>query len=290
METVKAILPLLLTLSLASLVLTVGLNAEKGDLGYVLRRPALLGRAVLAVLIIPPLAAAALVWFLPLTPAVKAGIMLMVIAPVPPLVPGAQLGLGAHRSYAYGVYVAMVLLTLISVPLVFDLTSRLFGRSDTAPVATIAGTVLLGVIAPLAVGVLIRHLAPGFAVKAAPIIYKLSMLLILVAFLLIVVGIWPAIVHLVGNGTLAAMAVVVMICLAGGHLLGGPEPVDRATLAVAASTRHPGIAMALASANFTDKQVTAAVLLFLLVGLVVGGVYKAWFKRSMRVHGTPAAT
>ena len=60
-----------------------------------------------------------------------------------------------------------------------------------------------------------------------------------------------------------------------------------ATLAIASSVRHPGIAMMLANANFVDKRVTAAVLLFLLVGLVVGIPYKQWIKRTT-AHPTAA--
>ena len=114
MEALKQILPLLLTLSLAGLVMTVGLKSGHGDLIYVLRRPSLLLKAILAVEVIPPLAAAALVWMLPLEPAVKAGIMLMAISPVPPLVPGKQLKIGGRKEYAYGVYVAMALLTIVA--------------------------------------------------------------------------------------------------------------------------------------------------------------------------------
>ena len=59
---------------------------------------------------------------------------------------------------------------------------------------------------------------------------------------------------------------------------------QRATLAVASSVRHPGIAMLIANTTFGDKRVTAAVLLYLLVSMVVGALYQAWFK-----HRYPAA-
>lgn len=280
MEVVKQLLPLLLSTSLAGLVLTVGLKADSGDLLYVLRRPALLLKAVLAVQIIPPVAAAVLIWFLPLEPVVKAGIMLMAISPVPPLVPGQELGVGARKEYAYGVYVAIALLTIVAVPLVYDLASRLFGRDHTLPVKLIASTVLTGVVLPLFLGMMIKRIAPAFAGRAAPLVYKISMLLVLLAFLPIAVVIWPALMALVGNGTILAMALLTAITLLGGHLLGGPTPMDRATLAVASSVRHPGIAMMIANAAFNDKRITAAVLLYMLVGLVVGVVYKQWFKRS----------
>lgn len=280
MEALKQILPLLLTLSLAGLVLTVGLRSGSGALLYVLRRPGLLLKAILAVEIIPPLAAAALIWLLPLEPVVKAGIMLMAISPVPPLVPGNELGIGARKEYAYGIYVAMALLTIIAVPLVFDLAARLFGHGRTLPFHLIAATVGTGVLIPLGLGVLVQRIAPDIAHRAAPWVYRLSMLLVVVVFLPILVSIWPAIQHLIGNGAVVAMAALALITLIGGHLLGGPADLDRATLAVASSVRHPGIAMLIANTAFNDKRVTAAVLLYMLVSMVVGALYKAWFKRA----------
>jgi BASS family bile acid:Na+ symporter len=279
MEALKQILPLLLTLSLAGLVMTVGLKAGHGDLLYVLRRPGLLIKAILAVEIIPPVAAAAMVWLLPLEPAVKAGIMLMAISPVPPLVPGKQLKIGARKEYAYGVYVAMALLTIIAVPLVFDLAARLFGHQRTLPFHTIVATVATGVLIPLGLGMIIRRIAPDFAGRIVPWVYRLSMLLVLLVFVPILVSIWPAVRSLIGDGAAAAMAGLTLVTLIGGHLLGGPADYDRATLAVASSVRHPGIAMLIANTTFGDKRITAAVLLYLLVSMIMGALYQAWFKR-----------
>ena len=287
MEAIKQIIPLLLTLSLAGLVVGVGLNASRHDLLYVLRRRGLLLKAILAVNVIPVTAAIALTYFLPLELVVKAGIILMAISPVPPLVPGQELAVGARRQYAYGVYVAMVLLTIVVVPIALWVGGLVFGREATIPFMTLAKTIATGVLLPLAVGMVVRWLAPAFAARAAPWLFRLSMLLVGLVFLPILVGIWPAIIHLVGKGALVVMAMVVVIALAGGHVLGGPEIQDRATLAIASSVRHPGIAMMLANANFENKGVTAAVLLFLLVGVVVGIPYKLWIKREERRLSTP---
>jgi BASS family bile acid:Na+ symporter len=286
MDAIKQLIPLMLTLSLAGLVVTVGLKAARQDLFYVLRRPALLFKAILAVDVIPPAAALILTALLPIDPVVKAGIVLMAIAPVPPLVPGQELGLGARKEYAYGVYVAMVLLTVVTVPLTLAIASRMYGRDDNVAPADMIKTILTGVLIPLAIGVVVRTVAPAFAARIAPWVYRLSMALVLLAFLPIIVSIWPAIQQIVGNGTLLTMAVVVIIALAGGHLLGGPDREDRGTLAIASAVRHPGIAMMLANANFADKRVTAAVLLFMLVGLVVGVPYKRWIKGAAKA---PAA-
>jgi BASS family bile acid:Na+ symporter len=280
MEALKQVIPLLLALSLGGLVVGVGLNATRRDLLYVLSRRGLLFKAILAVNVIPVTAAIALTYFLPLDLVVKAGIILMALSPVPPLVPSQELSLGARRSYAYGIYMAMVLLTIVVVPISLWAAGRVMGHQAAIPFTTMAKTLTTGVLIPLGIGLGVRELAPAFAARAAPWLYRLSMVLIVLAFLPILVSIWPAIVNLVGRGALAVMAAVVLIALAGGHLLGGPELRDRATLAIASSVRHPGIAMMLANANFTNKGVTAAVLMFLLVGIVVGVPYKLWIKRG----------
>jgi BASS family bile acid:Na+ symporter len=240
-------------------------------------------------MVIPPIVAGVLIALLPIDPVVKAGIMLMAVSPVPPLVPGKELGAGGRKNYAYGLYVAMALLTIISVPVVIAIVTTLYGRQDYVSIAQIAQTTFLGVLLPLAIGLAIRAMAPGFAGKTWSIVYKISMLLVVLAFLPVVIKVWPAVSQLVGNGTMAVMAVVTVVCMAAGHLLGGPELRDRATLAIASSVRHPGIAMSIAAIHFTDPRVSAAILLFMLVGLVVSIPYTIWVKRhrqppSMAAH------
>ncbi|HEX4709140.1 hypothetical protein [Phenylobacterium sp.] len=280
MEAIKQIVPILLSLSLAGLVATVGLNASSRDLLYVVRRPALLLKAIIAVDVIPPAAAILLTLILPIDPVVKAGIVVMALSPVPPLVPGQELSVGCRKEYAYGVYAILALTAVVSVPAGLAVATRAFGRQDSIAIMSMAKVVLTGVLIPLAVGGAVRRLTPTLAARIAPWVFRLSMLLVLLAFLPVVASLWPAIVGLIGNGTILVMAAVIVISLAGGHLLGGPGLTDRANLAIASSVRHPGIAMMLANANFTDRRVTAAVLLFLLVGLVVGIPYKQWIKRS----------
>src|SRR4029077_16377508 len=123
---VRALTPIVLTLRLAGLVFAVGLNSSRGDLVYLLHRPAQLIKAILAVIVIPPLAAGLLISFAPLEPVVKAAIFVMAVSPVPPLVPGKELSAGARKEYAYGVYAAMVLISVISVPAALAIASETF--------------------------------------------------------------------------------------------------------------------------------------------------------------------
>jgi bile acid:Na+ symporter, BASS family len=66
------------------------------------------------------------------------------------------------------------------------------------------------------------------------------------------------------------IVVIVLIGLAAGHLLGGPNPHHRTVLALSTATRHPGVAIAIAHTNFPEQKLAlAAILLYLLISGVV---------------------
>jgi BASS family bile acid:Na+ symporter len=289
MHLLQSLIPLVLTLSLAGLVFAVGLNSSRKDLLYLLHRPAKLFRAILAVIVIPPIAAGLLVSIAPLEPVVKGAIMVMAVSPVPPLVPGKGLSAGGRREYAYGVYVAMALLTIVSVPATLAIANAVFEHHAYLPLAALGKTVIGGVIFPLLLGWAIHRYAPEVASRFWQLVYKISMALILLAFLPLLIKIWPAIAKEIGDGAVVSMVLVSAVALIGGHFLGGPDPRDRATLAIASSVRHPGLALAIAGASFGEPRVSADILLFALVGLFLSIPYTMWMKRAqarMAAHGS----
>jgi bile acid:Na+ symporter, BASS family len=106
--------------------------------------------------------------------------------------------------------------------------------------------------------------------------------------LVILVKLWPAIVSLVGDGTLLAMIAFAVIGLAVGHFLGGPRTAERSVLALACSSRHPAIAIAIAQVNFPSQNlVPAAVILYLLVSTVLAAPYMKRLGRSAPQRARP---
>src|SRR5262249_45236916 len=85
-----------------------------------------------------------------------------------------------------------------------------------------------------------------------------------------------------GNGTLLAIVVFVMVGVAVGHLLGGPDLSERSTLALATASRHPGLAVTIAAINYPGQRrnVVAVVLLYLVVKAIVLIPYNSWRKRQ----------
>ena len=278
----QQLIPLVVTLSLAGLVMAVGLEATPRELLSLFRQPLRLARAVLAVNVIVPVAAAILVGLFPLSPVVKMGILVMAVSPVPPLVPGKGLKAGGDRVYALSLYASLVLLSIVIVPATVAILAHIYGSSVSVSPLQIAENVAIGVVAPLLAGLALHAVAPAFSEKVAPTLRRLSMLVVLLIVIPVIVSLWPAISTLAGDGALLAMALTSAAGLAAGHLLGGPGLGDRGALAQTAVTRHPGIAILIANAAGGDKRVTAAVIAFMLVGLLVAIPYQVWLGRRMR--------
>jgi BASS family bile acid:Na+ symporter len=145
------------------------------------------------------------------------------------------------------------------------------------PASAIASVVLISVIVPLVAGVTIRHFAPDLASRIERPISRFATQLLIVAVVPVLFIAWHAISALIGNGIVIMLVLFTLIGVALGHFLGGPDPDDRTVLALATGTRHPGVALAIASLNFPyEKAVMAVVLYHLVIGAIVSIPYVRW--------------
>src|SRR5262249_26502149 len=85
---------------------------------------------------------------------------------------------------------------------------------------------------------------------------------------------------LIANGMVIAIAVLVVIGLVAGHLLGGPQSDGRTVLALAGASRHPAVAFAAAAASSLEPPLGAAIVLSLLLGDLFGLPYAIWRQRT----------
>jgi len=282
--TLEAAIVLAAKASLFLTVLALGLRATPRDALSVLQEPAHLGRCVLAMYVIMPLAALAAAALFDRRPAVSVALVAFSLAPVPPVWPGKSVRAGGDESLTLGVFVASTVLALIVAPLgVATLHGRL-PAGASSPAAAVARVALLSLLLPLVLGMGLRHLRPATA-RAAGTITTAAQLVLLGAVIAIVVKAWPAMASLVGDGTIAVMAALALLGLLAGHLLGGPRDEDRRVLAMATAARHPGIAIAVAAAALPGERLAAAaVLLYALVGALVAVPYMR--RRRRRVPAT----
>jgi len=275
------LLPLAIEIALFLMVVSLGLKATAGDLLYLFRRPGQLVRALLSMDVIVPLIAIVLASRFTHDPPVKIALVTLALAPLPATFPKKALKAGCKVSYTVGLMVAITLVAIVYIPFALDLIGRRFGIAVQMSHGAIWGLVFGTLLVPLLVGVAIHHITPAFADRASAPVARAGDILLLVAVIPIAIKVLPAMWSLVGNGTVVVMLIFALLSLMSGHLLGGPDPEDRTVLALSSSFRHPGIALAIAHANFPDQKLApAAVILYGVVAAIAAKPYVMFRKRE----------
>lgn len=273
-------LPILLNVGIVGLVFALGLNALPRDAAFLWRRPGLLLRSLFSMVVAVPVAAVLLVLVLQTPRAANIGILAMAAAPGAPFTPQKQLKLGGRLPYVYSLLVTVMFLSVVTIPLTLDVFGFVFAEDATwVTPGQVAEVALLMLVLPLVLGMLVRRTLPGLAERLAKPLVLAANLLIGAIALLVLVKSFPAIMAL-GARAFAAMALLALVALACGHLLGGPRPEDRTALAVASSLRHPGLAMLIAEVAFPGEPAIAVVLANILICSLVSIPYTLWQKRS----------
>jgi BASS family bile acid:Na+ symporter len=267
----------------AGILLTVfgfGLQATIADILYLTRRPALLARSLGAMFLIMPLIAIILAKMLALRPAVEIAMIALAISPIPPLLPAKGGKAGGHSSYALGLMAIVALSSIVIVPLGLQILGRYSAQPFRMPAGGIANVMLMTALLPLALGMAVRAFLPAVADRIAQPMGRVAKLLLTAGVLALLLAGLPAVLRLIGNGTVMAIAAFVAAGLAVGHFAGGSQADQQIVLALSTSSRHPAIALAIARVNFPDEpNLGATVFLFLLVGGLVGARYLAWQRR-----------
>jgi predicted Na+-dependent transporter len=268
-----AVIVLVLQISIAVIVFSLALGAAPGELGFLLKRPSLLLRSILAMNVIMPIVAGSLAKLFRLNQDVEMALILLAVAPVPPILPGKQAKAGADMSYGVSLLFIAALLSIVAVPLSMSVVGKWFGLDVHVPMSAIAKVVGISVLGPLVLGAAIVRLIPGAARLAKPL-SKIALVILVVGLVPVLFVMRQAIWAEVGNLTLVAIVVFTLVGLVVGHLLGGPKPENRTVLALATACRHPGVAVTIASSLVDDKKpVIAAVLLCVLTAAVVTTPY-----------------
>jgi bile acid:Na+ symporter, BASS family len=281
--TLQQALGLALQASIVMTVFSFGLRTVPDDVLYVVRRPWLLTRSLVAMFVIMPLVAVAFAAFFELRPSVEIALVALAISPIPPLLPGREQKAGGHASYALGLMMIAAVLSIGIVPAEVNLLGRYSMKPFAMSPGAIAGMALKAAVLPLVVGMLLRALLPAVAARIGRPVEIIATVVLVASVLVLLAGTFTAVLALVGNGTIVAMAAFVLTGLAVGHVLGGPRAGDRLVLALSTASRHPAIALAIAKANFPDEpHLGATIVLYLLVSLLIGIPYQVWQMRRNR--------
>lgn len=277
--------PLVLLALQVSVVCTVfgfGLKTKADDVFALIREPALMVRALLAVFVIMPIIAVVLSRLFDFRPPVEVALIALAISPVPPLLPQKEEQAGGIAHHVLGLMAVFGVLAVLTVPLALEILGLVFSRYLTIQPYVVARIVLVSTVLPLAVGMVMRALLPRAAASLERVITLIARILLPLAALALVVLTASAIWTLIGDGTIVAILLFLVSGFAIGHALGGRKSSHGLALALCTAFRHPAIAFSIAFANFPDEGVGAAIVLYLIVGLIVGLPYVVWQRRRIQ--------
>lgn len=265
--------------SIFLLVVSVGLQARPRSTFRVFLDPADRRRtlgALCAMFVATPLLAYVLVRVIAPGQTAGAALLAISLAPMAPFLPRKQLKSGGDPDWVIALQVAATVLSIVLAPVYLSVLSSLFGLEIADPVSDMMQVLGLTVFAPLLVGMAVNVAAPDLAARLAAPLGLLGTAMLAAVVVLVLALLWPALLA-------AAMTPALPACLAlavGGvvfaHVLAGNSPTDRVSAAMAAVSRHPGVALVIAGAALGPPRpdLLATVLLFVIVGTGVLAVYQ----------------
>lgn len=281
-----AALKLALVASIFLSVLALALRARAQDVFYLFREWRLGLRAFVAMFVIVPAVAILITLAFDLKPAVEIALVALAFSPVPPLLPKRQVKAGGSASYATGLLVAAALASLVVAPVGIALAGHVFGIETHVSLPSMIKTLTVVIAAPLALGLGAQRLFGAGCQAVAPALGHFAFLLLAVCALALFFIVAHALRAVVGDGTLPALLAMTLTGLAAGYWLAGPSVEQKAALSLAAASRHPGIAIGIATLNFPDaKLAPAAILLYFLLSAAVSVPFIHWLEKRAGSDG-----
>ncbi|HEY8948140.1 MAG TPA: hypothetical protein VIM56_04570 [Rhizomicrobium sp.] len=279
--TMQALIIRTIKISIVLTVFALGLRSSTSDMTYLFRHREKLARSMLSMFVIMPVFALCVAAFTNVPQPVKVALVILSVGPVPPLLPRRASKASGADDYAVGLLFTAALIAIVFVPLIIAIIGDIFGLYARAPISTVASLMLLTVLAPLIAGVVGHRLMPDLAERVSGPLSTFAFVLLIVSVLPVLWKALPMSFALAHDGSVLAFIVFTILGLVAGHFLGGPEPENRSVLAIATCARHPALAMAIASANFSSKQdAVAAVGLYMVVSILVCIPYSIWRRRQ----------
>lgn len=253
-------------LFVVSSMLAMGQSLTMGQIIQPLKNVRLVLLALLANFVLVPLLAFLITALLPLEEGLRVGLLVLATAAGAPFLPKLVEGAKGNVALGVGLMVLLMVTTIIYLPLVLPLLLQ----GVTVNPWDIAQSLIVLMLAPLAIGLLFRAHSPDTAAQWQPMMAKISSLAILV---LLVVGLGlnaTNIIDLIGTGGILALLLFIFGSLLIGLLLGGRDPSIRSVMGLGTAQRNVSAALVVTAQNFANTSalpfvLVAAILLLLIL-------------------------
>jgi bile acid:Na+ symporter, BASS family len=238
-------------------------------------------QSLLAVLVLVPAAALAIILLLKPSPGVAVGLAILVACPPAPLMMKATPKLGqGSAAFMASLHLSLAVLAFFTVPISLYLLSMPLGFHadvDLLKMALILGRTIL---IPILLGMAVRSFFLKFADMVGPKLDKVGTAGLLVVVLFALAALYPALLKM-DTWSYLVIGVVSAAALAIGHLLGPRDPHERITLAVESGVRHPVLSIAIAASNFSPQKALPVLVPCVLMFIICAMIYMLWQRRSL---------
>ncbi len=280
------ILLMFVTVTIFSLMLAMGVSHSFEQLTSLWRRPELLLRSLLAVIVLVPLVMGLLLWVFNLSPAVATGLAVLAAAPGAPLTYKRSQMAGGDPTYTASLQLTLALLAVVITPLMLAILSALFELPGLRLTSfEVARQVAQVTFLPVIIGLLIQRFAPRLADVIGKPLRMLANILFIVLFvvLIILLVLSPDLRLMLNLGGLPSVVIIIMVgsSLAIGHLLGGPSRELRSVLAIASVARNVGLALFIAELSDYGQNFIPTLLTYMILGALLAVPYSVWSKRQI---------
>lgn len=292
----NAVINILASATLFELMVAIGLGVSISDVVRVGRDVGLIARAALASYVCVPAAAIALLILFQADPMVAVGFLIIAVCPGAPYGPpftalargdvAAAVGLMVMLAGSSALLAPLLLAALL--PVVMPHLPPLPEEAEALAVdaGKIAMTLLLAQFLPLAIGMAVRHRWPKLADRLKKPADRLSLILNLALFALILWAQWDMIRDVSLQGYFG-MLLLVTASIAAGAALGGRD--QKIAMVMATSVRNVGVCLVIVTAAFPGTRAVVAVTAFALVQTILMALIAlAWGRWAARSDGAPA--
>ena len=268
-----ALVKYLVMVSVMFLMLGVGLRTAFGEVINVAKQYRLVMRGVLAnFLVVPLLFYAALNW-LPFSPDVVIGVLIMAAAPVAPMAPPFVGMAKGDVPYAVGLMTIVALLCVPLTPLILVLCLPTSEAGLELDVVKIVQTLLVAQLIPIGAGMAINHFSRKWTDKLLRVVPQIGQVGLVISIALIV-AVQARLI--VGLGVMPNLAVLlsIVVCLLIGNLMMIGEPAERRrSLGISTAIRNVALGLLIVNSNYQGTAAVAIVLVFGVLSMVVAFAY-----------------
>ncbi|ABA19736.1 sodium symporter [Trichormus variabilis ATCC 29413] len=251
-------------------MLGAGLGLTIKQIWEPLRSPRLVILSLLTNFILVPSFVYLLVQIVPLSEALKDGLLIMALASGPPALPKLAQIVKGNIAFSVGLMMLLMLGTIFYMPLVLPLVVQGVQINSW----DIGKPLLLMMISPLVIGLFIKAKFAAIAPVIQPILFKLSSTGLFLGLVVRLIIHTNDIIGLLKTGAIFICAVFIIFSFSVGYLLGGPGIDTQRVLGVGTAQRNFAAALLVGSSNFDDPNVVSIIMvtsiLMMITVLIVG--------------------